>query len=167
MPQDDSITEALRVIFSGIEMLQRISENSRQFTIDGRLVGDIGEIIAAREFDIVLDQTQRPTHDAKTLDGRDVQIKATFKESLTIKIVPDLYIGLKLFRDGNHEVVFNGPGKIIGDVVSHRKGSGVELLSVPIAVLRRLSANVSESEKVPRRIPPGWPAFAGHDTEGR
>jgi hypothetical protein len=164
MPQDDSIREALGLIFSGIEMLQRVSRNSRRLTVDGRLVGDIGEIIAAREFEIELDQTQRPGHDAKTHDGRDVQIKATFGTSLTFTTEPVLYLGLKLFRDGSHELVFNGPGEIILSAYGHRKGIGKRQLSFPIANLKSLSAKVPICDRVPVRASPGWPSFAGHDT---
>jgi hypothetical protein len=163
MPRDDSIREALRIIFSGIEMLQRVSSNSRRFTVDGRLVGDIGEIIAAREFEIELDQTQRSGHDAKTRDGRDVQIKAAFGTSLTFTTEPDLYLGLKLFRDGSHELVFNGPGRIIQAAYGHRKGIGKRQLSFPTAKLSLLSASVPDSDRVPVRVSPGRPAFAGHD----
>jgi hypothetical protein len=56
----DHIAEALRSIFHGISLLQG-SFSNRQFTIDGQLVGDIGEIIAAAEFDIVLDDISRQT----------------------------------------------------------------------------------------------------------
>jgi hypothetical protein len=45
---NQSIAEALRLISEGIQHLKRAFPN-RKFTIDGRLVGDIGEIIAARE----------------------------------------------------------------------------------------------------------------------
>ena len=40
-------------------------------TIDGRLVGDIGEVIAALEFDVVLDDRQ-PDHDAKGLARKGI-----------------------------------------------------------------------------------------------
>jgi len=77
-----AISEGLRLIFQGIERLKESFPN-RAFTIDGRLVGDVGEVIAALEYDVILHEVSRATHDATTPDGRNVQIKATFKESLT------------------------------------------------------------------------------------
>ena len=71
------ITEALSLIFQGIQQLEASLPN-RAFTIDGRLVGDPGEVIAALEYDLVLHATSQPTHDANSADGRLVQIKATF-----------------------------------------------------------------------------------------
>jgi hypothetical protein len=147
----DRIAEALKSIFYGIGLLQQ-SFSNRQFTIDGRLVGDIGEIIAAAEFDITLDETSQAKHDGVTSDGRKVQVKATFKDSLTYRTEPDYYLGLQLFRDGRHEVVFNGPGRIIGEAFRHRQGIGEALLSFPVSRLRKLSATIPEFDRIPRRI---------------
>lgn len=148
MRQD--INEALALIFKGIARLQEAFP-ARAFTIDGRLVGDIGEVIAALEYEVDLDEISQPGHDAKMLDGRLVQIKATFKESLTFKTLPEYYLGFKLFPDGSHEEVFNGPGRIILERYGTRKGIGVGLLSFPLAELRRLSALVPSTERVPKR----------------
>jgi hypothetical protein len=145
------IQEALGLIFQGIGILQTEFAN-RKFTIDGRLVGDIGEIIAAAEFDITLDEVSRAGYDAKTSDGRDVQIKATFQDSLTFRTVPTLYIGIKLSPDGTHEIIFNGPGQIIYDRYVHRQGVGTNLLSFPIAVLRELSATVPDGQRIAKRV---------------
>jgi len=71
---------------------------------------------------------------------RDVQIKATFQDHLTFRTVADLYLGIKLFEDGKHEVIFNGPGRIIYSRYAHRQGIGLKLLRFPISVLRQLSA---------------------------
>jgi hypothetical protein len=78
------IQEALGHIFRGIDMLQK-QFSQRLFTIDWRLVGDIGEIIAATEFDIKLDDKGRAVHDGETSDRRLVQITATFQDQLTFK----------------------------------------------------------------------------------
>ncbi len=48
-----NITAALALIFSGIEKLKG-DFPGRAFTIDGRLVGDIGEVIAELEYDLTL-----------------------------------------------------------------------------------------------------------------
>lgn len=146
----ESITEGLALIFQGINRLREAFPH-RAFTIDGRLVGDIGEVIAALEYDVTLDQVSRPNHDACSKDGRLVQVKATFKDSLTFKTCPDYYLGFKLYQDGRHEEVFNGPGRIILERYVHRKGIGVELLSFPIGELRVLSSQVLETDRIPRR----------------
>lgn len=148
-----AIAEGLALIFKGIERLKSAHPH-RLFTIDGRLVGDVGEVIAGLEYDIVLDETSQKDHDGHcTSDGRKVQVKATFKDSLTFKSTPELYLGLKLYPDGRHEEVFNGPGQLIADRFAHRKGIGDVLLSFPIAELKALSMTVAEVDRVPCRRP--------------
>lgn len=145
-----AIAEGLALIFQGIQRLKDAHPH-RLFTIDGRLVGDVGEVIAGLEYDIELDEVSQKDHDGHTGDGRRVQVKATFKDSLTFKATPQLYLGLKLFPDGRHEEVFNGPGQLIADRYAHRKGIGDVLLSFPIAELRDLSKTVSDEDRVPCR----------------
>jgi hypothetical protein len=147
--KNHSITGALRLIFKGIKQLKTAFPH-KEFTIDGRLVGDIGEIIAALEYEIDLFDVVRKGHDGQTPDDRLVQIKATFKDSLTFRSVPDYYLGLKLYEGGTHEEIFNGPGKPIHDRYSHRSGIGKNLLSFPNADLRLLSAGINEKDRIPR-----------------
>jgi len=147
-----AIADGLRLIFQGIDQSTKPFPR-RAFTIDGRLVGDIGEVSAALAYDVVLNDVSQPTHDAVTLDGRNVQIKATFKDSLTFRSVPDYYLGFKLYPDGRQEEVFNGPGRLIYERYASRKGIGVVLLSFPIAELKKLSAKVPEHERINKRRP--------------
>lgn len=144
------IRKALRNIFRGIRDLQRLHPN-RQFTIDGRLVGDIGEMMAELHFALALDEVQQPVHDGTAADGRRVQIKATFREFLTFKTVPQVYLGLKLHEDGTFDEVYNGPAGPIVDAFGHRKGFGERLLSFPVSRLRELNAQVAEQDRVARR----------------
>lgn len=146
----ESITEGLALIFKGIDRLREAFPN-RAFTIDGRLVGDVGEVIAALEYDLTLDMVSQPDHDACCSDGRLVQIKATFKDSLTFKTCPDYYLGFKLYPDGRYEEVFNGSGRIIHERYAGRKGIGSKLLSFPISELRSLSSQVPPADRIPRR----------------
>lgn len=150
------VGEALSLIFAGIERLQQSCKNGRRFTIDGRLVGDVGELIAARDFDVRLDATSRALHDGclGSDDNRLVQVKATFKDHLSFGREPMLYLGLKLHANGGCEVVFNGPGSVIAEAYRHRQDIGQKLLSFPVTRLRELSKTVADVDRVPRRVPP-------------
>lgn len=150
MPRQEALNKGLALIFSGIEHLKQAYPH-RNFTIDGRLVGDIGEVIAGLDYAITLDEISCPHHDATTITNDRVQIKATFKDSLTFKIPVGYYLGFKLFADGRYEEVFNGPSKIIYERYKHRQGIGIELLSFPIAELKVLSRQVSPTERIPKR----------------
>ena len=150
MDEKNKMADALRLIFEGINRLKHTFP-SKEFTIDGRLVGDIGEVLAALEYDIELFDVLHRGHDGKTSDGRLVQVKATFKDSLTFRTVPDYYLGLKLYRDGTHEEVYNGPGKLIYEKYKHRSGIGRDLLSFPNAALQELSTRVLENDRISKR----------------
>jgi hypothetical protein len=149
---NEAIAKALGLISEGIKHLKQAFPN-RNFTIDGRLVGDIGEIIAALEYDVKLHEVSQPKHDGQTSDLRNVQIKATFKDSLTFGTVPDYYLGFKLHENGEFEEIFNGPGKVIYDHLlnRNRKGLGSKLLSLPTAKLRELSRTVQRNDRIPKR----------------
>ena len=150
MPKHKALTEGLALIFQGIERLTLAFPN-RKFTIDGRLVGDVGEVIAELEYDITLDEVSKPDYDGITANGRKVQVKATFKDSLTFKTTPDYFLGFKLYPNGTYEEVFNGPGQLIYAKYAHRSGIGTSLLSFPNTALRELSKSVSLSERIGRR----------------
>ena len=149
---NEAIAKALGLISEGIKHLKQAFPN-RNFTIDGRLVGDIGEIIAALEYDVKLHEVSQPKHDGQTSDRRNVQIKATFKDSLTFGTIPDYYLGFKLHENGEFEEIFNGPGKVIYDHLlnRNRKGLGSKLLSLPTAKLRELSRTVERNDRIPKR----------------
>lgn len=151
MTKQAAIKHSLGLIFKGIQTLQTTFEHRRRFTIDGRLVGDIGEMLAELHYELRLDEKSMPIHDATTYDGRRVQVKATFKDSLSISKVPNFYLGLKLHKDGTFEEIFNGPGRLIAKRYSHRKGIGDKLLSFPINELRVLQSSVPDKELVTRR----------------
>lgn len=152
MTQRLAVTEGLALVFQGIERLKAEFPH-RRFTIDGRLVGDIGEVLAALEYDVELDEVSRPAYDGATSDGRRVQVKATFKSSLTFSSTPDYYLGFQLFPDGTFDEVFNGPGQLIFDRYAHRSGIGLSLLSFPVADLRKLSKTVAPEDRIARRPP--------------
>ena len=145
-----SIDEALVLIFAGISKLKDRFP-SKAFTIDGRLVGDIGEVIAALEYDLTLFEVQTTAHDGVTSDGRKVQVKATFKSHLTMTSVPDLYLGMQLLQDGSYIEIYNGPGSFIAEKFAHRAGIGERQLSFSIATLKELSNGVPNGKRVQRR----------------
>ena len=150
MPTRQEIAKALESIFSGISHLKD-SFPSRQFTIDGRLVGDIGEVIAAMVYDIELDEVSQPDYDGTISTGGRVQIKATFQDALTFKTIPEYYLGIKIHKNGSFEEIYNGPGQPIYDHYSHRAGIGEKLLRFPNEQLKELSENIAVDQRVPKR----------------
>ena len=94
----------------------------KKFTLDGRLVGDLGEILVEQDYELELFDGLEKHHDAITPDGRKVQIKTTMKNSLTFPCdhTPDFYLGVKVFPDGTYEEIFNGTGEVARRGIQNR-----------------------------------------------
>jgi hypothetical protein len=130
MKHNEVIKDSLSKIFTGIQLLRKTFP-FKEFTIDGRLVGDIGEVLVQRDYAIKLYDKLVGGYDGETSDGRKVQIKATFKNSLTFSKIPDYYLGIKINADGTYSEIYNGPSQKIVEKYGHRKGFGKILLSFP------------------------------------
>lgn len=131
-----------------------IAHPQKKFTLDGRLVGDIGEILVEKNYELNLYEGLRKHYDARTPCGRDIQIKATMKNSLTFPAdhVPEYYIGVKIHSNGEMTEIFNGPGKVIWDLIQHRARPKNNLHSISIAKLENLNLHVSPEERVKKRV---------------
>src|SRR5258708_18892614 len=82
--------------------------SARKFTLDGHLLGSIGEVLAQYMFDLVLEKPSRQGHDAKTRDGKKVQVKLTAIDSgVALNSEPKFLIVFHLTDDGL-KVIYNG-----------------------------------------------------------
>ncbi len=104
------IVEELELMFPG-----------RLFTPDGHMVGSIGECLVADAYDLELMPPSNEGFDAKTKDGRHVEIKATQARSVAFRSCPEHTIIIKIFKDGTFEECFNGPGYLIWDTFKGKK----------------------------------------------
>ena len=146
------IPEAIRQLLEVVEQL-RTAYPTRRFTLDGRLVGDLGEVIAEEAYDIKLYDDSRKHHDAESPDGRKVQIKATMQTYLTFPCdqIPDYYLGIKVHADGTFTEVFNGPGSIAWEAIKRRQRTKTNLHTIAIAALAALNERVPAKDRIPRR----------------
>lgn len=168
------IGQALMALLSGQKQLREAHQshlaNSAEaksaqemtFALDGRLVGDIGELIAAEIFCLDLLGTRTKNVDAVTTDrlNRKVQVKATFQtDGLSIKHAGDYFIGLQLNDAGKFRVIYNGPA---GGVMTYlrapkaaghagRKNAGKALEPVSLEAWSVLNLAVKDSDRIPRR----------------
>jgi len=88
----------------------------KHFTPDGRMVGDIGEVLAERFFCLRLEKDQKAGYDGiLETDGKTkVEIKITRKKAFQFRKITDRVIALSLVEGANEvEVVFNGLGKLL------------------------------------------------------
>ena len=138
-----------------LEITKSLNEQfpEKKFTLDGRLVGDLGEILVKQHYEINLYEGLAKHHDGDTPDGRKVQIKSTMKENLTFPNdhVPDFYLGIKINHDGSFEEIFNGPGEVAAKAIANRGHSKTNLHAVSISRLRKLNKEVDATSRIPRR----------------
>lgn len=78
MPQQFKLPTAVRELVAARNNLRRRYAALRlSFTIDGNLIGDLGEAIAAELFELQLIARNGTGIDGYGIDGRSVQVKAT------------------------------------------------------------------------------------------
>lgn len=146
------IHQAVKDMLKIVEALQG-AYPKKKFTLDGRLVGDLGEILVEEDYDIELYVGMEKHHDGETSDGRKVQIKTTMKESLTFPVdhIPHYYIGIKVNSDGSYDEIFNGPGAIAWEAVKNRKPTKTNLHSITLSSLRKLNTKVAQEDRIPHK----------------
>jgi hypothetical protein len=148
-----SVQDAVRDLLRIVAQLQATYPKKR-FTLDGRLIGDLGETLVEGAYDVELFEGLEKHHDGKSSDGRLVQIKATMQRALTFPgdHVPDYYLGIKIHRDGTFSEIFNGPGRLAAKAIENRQLPKTNLHSISITALERLNVLVSEKDRIPKRF---------------
>ena len=151
------IQEKLKQLFQIVEQLEtEYADYNRKFTIDGHLIGSIGEVLVAEAFDLKLEDTGEPVIDAETEDGKTVQIKATTTDRVAFsiqagsKIIPDYVIVIRIEKEGEKrgkpELIYHGLGEIVFEELRKKKPQKNGQVQISLAKLRRL--NQLESNKL-------------------
>jgi hypothetical protein len=131
----------------------------RQFTLDGKLVGDIGEVLAAEQYGIKLYKENESIHDGEEITtGRKVQIKASFKGYCYFPYgtdkVPDYFLALNINEEGELEELFNGPGQYV--VEHYIKQRGLKhyketFYTLSKGMLQKLNATVPKEQTIQKQ----------------
>lgn len=129
---------------------------NKQFSLDGKLVGDIGEVLAAEKYGLKLLDENAPIHDAEELTtGRKVQIKSSFKDNCYFPCgdnrVPDFFLSVVISEEGEIAELFNGPGQFVFDhyiIKNKLKPYRNSYYTLSNGVLRKLNAEVDEKDKI-------------------
>ena len=118
----------------------------RKFSIDGHLLGSIGEVIAAEYYGLTLLTNSSERHDAKDRQGRLIQIKTTQIDRISISSEPDYLIVIQITSDGNWSEIYNGTGSRVWNNAGKMQKNGQRPIS--IAKLKLLMKSVSDDEKI-------------------
>ncbi|MGO8836616.1 MAG: DUF6998 domain-containing protein [Limisphaerales bacterium] len=119
------------------------------FTLDGNLIGDIGEAIAIIDFSLKKLDPGSKLHDCKTRNGKRVQVKTTQQT------VPGKGVGLGLTKrsfkhllvvqllDDGYEILYDGPGRYV-----NKKRKGKKSPSLSVKQLGELDTKVKPDERL-------------------
>ena len=139
----DQIKQLINIVHNLEDMFK-----GRHFTLDGHLVGSIGEVMAVYHYGISLYEASAPIHDGKSLDGREVQVKMTQGDTILIADKPDCLIVLHMDRKiGEIEEVYNGPGDIPFEKVYHYQKHNNKYMRV--TMLCDEDKKVIEADRIP------------------
>ena len=141
------VPELLATLYGVVDRLESLFPG-RKFTLDGHLVGSIGEVIAAHMFDLTLLAGSSPGHDAAADDGRKVQIKLTQgTQRVALRAEPEHLLVLRLSRDRSIDVVYNGKGHTPWSNAGNPQKNGQRQIS--LARLRNIDASVAAPDRLP------------------
>ena len=123
--------------------------HGRHFTLDGHLVGSIGEVLAEYYYGIHLYDSSFPIHDGWVGEGvarREIQIKTTQRNTVMMSSKPDYLIVLYLSRDGSVYEIYNGPGEEPWNSVA--KADKHSNKHIRVNKLMELGKGVMEDERI-------------------
>lgn len=125
-----------------IEIVKELESEfpGRHFTLDGHLIGSIGEVMAAYYYGIELYNASTKVHDGE-INGEKVQIKISQQDNIAINYKPDYLIVLYLNKNGNIYEVYNGTGKLPWENATKKR--------ITINKLMQLDKNVPDYERIP------------------
>lgn len=118
----------------------------RKFTLDGHLVGSIGEVVAAYMFGLDLLPASSKGRDATAQDGRSVEIKLTQGKQIAMRHEPEHLIVLQRPPGGPVRVVYNGPGIPAWNVAGKCASNGQ--CSVGLSRLQALDQTVADYDRL-------------------
>lgn len=157
MKDAECLSQAIRDLYAIVDRLEeKCAEHGRHFTLDGHLLGSIGEVYAAERHGISLYTSSKKAHDGWKVDTagrrREVQIKVTQTRAkrrvVPISHKPDYLIVLLADEDGLFEEVYNGPGTKVWDLVKDRPKPSNGQYQIALGKLRELDAEVLEEDRV-------------------
>lgn len=119
----------------------------RHFTLDGHMVGSLGEALAAHNYGVKLSAASSQCHDG-SCNGRMVQVKATQGNRVAISGQPEHLLVLKLERDGSFAEYYNGSGALVWKSVCHKVRPRNGQYQVSLSMLQRLMLDVPEASRL-------------------
>ncbi len=145
-----SINELIKDLYSIVAQLEA-QYPDRKFTLDGHLIGSIGEVIVSSMYDLTLLPTSTKTHDSVSSDGKYVQIKLTQRNTIALSSEPDYLIVMKIDSLGNVKEWYNGKGDQVWSSCGKMQNNGQRTIS--LSKLNSLNNMVGTTDRILLRKP--------------
>lgn len=134
---------------------QHYDQPSLTFTLDGNLVGDLGEALAVKYFGLTLTARNDTGIDGYTADNKSVQVKATGKKRGPAFRMLDTRADYLLFFSFNFEeftaeIIYNGPEDVIRKLLPEKWD---HQRAIPIAKIKAANAQILPHQRLPPIIP--------------
>lgn len=139
------VADKIRELYRITAELEEMFPGSK-FTLDGHMLGSIGEVLAADKYGLTLLDNSFETHDGKTGDGRFVQIKTTQTKRIALSSEPDYLLVIKIHSSGEWEEIYNGPGKLPWENAGKLQKNGQRAIS--LQKLWKLMEAVANEQKI-------------------
>jgi len=150
------LRDSIKSLYKVVDELNReFAEETRKFTLDGHLVGSIGEVVAAYAFSLRLLESSSAGHDAVLMPEDDgavsdhstpVQIKMTGgNRGVALYSSPKHLIVLQL-ADKEFRLVYNGPGAFVWNKCNREQKNGQRRIS--LSELRKLNEDAAATPKL-------------------
>ncbi|KAF0175986.1 MAG: hypothetical protein FD161_3165 [Limisphaerales bacterium] len=134
-----------------------------EFTLDGRFVGDVGELLAVRNFAVKLYGKQGQVHDGTcVIKGREQGVQVKCRRASTVidfTSQPELLLALSVAEDWRSwDVVYNGPADFLTNDKVYSMADDRKLMKGNVRKARRIDLDqladlqrqmVAESPRVP------------------
>ena len=135
-------------IYKAVSELEQMFPD-RPFTPDGHMVGSLGECLVADAYNLDLMSPSNKGFDAKTKEGKEVEIKATQSKSVAFRSCSEHTIIIKINKDCTFSECFNGPGHIIWDTFAGKNMPKNGQHQISLNKLKQLNEAVLTSDRVP------------------
>ncbi|MBF0430546.1 MAG: hypothetical protein HQK83_04665 [Fibrobacteria bacterium] len=116
----NTVNSAIKRLFKIISELEE-AYPGRPFTLDGHLLGSIGEVLVAEKYGLELMKPSNKGYDAIDQKGRQVEIKVTQGKRVAFRHKPKYAIVAKLDSKAKLEIIYNGPGTPIWNEFKNKK----------------------------------------------
>jgi hypothetical protein len=119
----EELQETIQELWDIVKKLEdNYKEDNRKFTVDGHLLGSIGEVYAKEKFNLKLLGNSEKCHDAIDEFNEKYQIKITQRNKVGLRYEPDNLIVIKIEETGMPIISYKGCGKLVWESIKHKKG---------------------------------------------